>query len=1081
MSFVHLHTHTEYSLLDGMCRIDDLLARAKEFKMPAVAITDHGGLYGAFKFFIKAKEMGIKPIIGVEVYKAKKSRFDKQPNVDKDQHHLVLLAKNLSGYKNLLKLVTKANLEGYYYKPRVDFEVLEKYSEGIIALSGCLNGEIPASLLDNQVSQAEKTLERYIEIFNDNFYLELQRHPKMESLDKVNKELVKLSRKYGVPIVATNDVHYIGAEDAYAQEILLCIQTLRTIFEKNRPLTMYETPDFYFKSAEEMKGSFIDLPEAVENTLKIAEQCNLEIPYGQWILPDFKTPQSEPISQYLKGLVDLKIKRLEKENKELVKQRLEYELDIIIKKGYATYFLIVQDFVNWAKKSGIAVGPGRGSVAGSLVAYVLGITDINPLEYNLPFERFLNPDRPTPPDIDIDFADVRRDEVLRYVTKKYGEERVAQIITFGTMEARLAVRDVTRTLGMSYAQGDRLAKMIPPGRQGFPMTISQSLEESAALKFAYESEEETKKVLDIARKLEGLPRHASVHAAGVVIADKELTEYVPLQREVKEGRIITQYDMYCLDLNAVSGNKAIGLLKVDFLGLRNLTILEKAIEYVENQPKADRPLGEKIDIHKVPLDDKRTYELVGRGETVGVFQLESSGMRRLAKDLKPTKITDIAAMVALYRPGPMDLIPLFLENKKNPKLVRYLHADLKPILEETYGILVYQEQVMEIAHRLAGYSMNKADNLRMAMGKKKKELMKKEKEKFIDGCVENGYRKSLAEKIFNFIEKFAAYGFNKPHSASYGLIAYWTAYMKANFPVEFMTALLSAELQGIAGPQREIKMAQAIEECRRMEIAVLPPDINKSGHNFKIEAKAIRFGLSAIKNVGEAAIDTILTAGKNGPFRSFKDFLYRVDLRRVNKKTVESLSKAGAFKQFANRATLLSNYPNIVKEITGAKVAVEKGQFSLFGQENSALKLVDNFNLVEDFNEDEILHMEKEVIGFLITKNPLLKFQSLIKKKITKKIGDINFADVGKTHILAGIVSAKKIIKTKRDNSEMAFVNLFDETGSIECVLFPKLFTRLRDSININRVIMLKGKINERDGRLSVLIDNAVDLDNVAR
>ena len=1056
-----------------MCRIEDLLARAKEFNMPAVAITDHGALYGAFKFFIKAKEAGIKPIIGVEVYKAKKSRFDRQPTLGKDQDHLVLLAKNLTGYKNLLKLVTKAHLEGFYYRPRVDFELLEKYSEGIISLSGCLNGEIPNLLLENQLGQAEKVLERYLKIFPENFYLELQRHPKMDKLDKVNMGLIGLSRKYGVPLVATNDVHYLDADDAYAQEILLCIQTLRTIFEKDRPLTMFETPDFYFKSPQEMKGSFVDLPEAIENTVKIADQCELEIPYGQWILPNFITPKLQPVNQYLKALVNSKIKRLENEAKDVVKQRLDYELDIISKKGYATYFLIVQDFVNWAKAMNVAVGPGRGSVAGSLVAYVLGITDINPLEYNLPFERFLNPDRPTPPDIDIDFADVRRDEVLRYVTKKYGEEKVAQIITFGSMEARLAVRDVVRALGMSYSQGDRLAKMIPPGKQGFSMSISQALEDSAALKFAYQSEPDTKKALDIARKVEGLPRHASVHAAGVVIADKELTEYVPLQRDNKENRVITQYDMYCLDLNAVSDNKAIGLLKVDFLGLRNLTTLEKSIDYVQ------KSTGEKIDIHKIPLDEKKTFELMGKGETVGVFQLESAGMRRLAKDLSPTKITDISAMVALYRPGPMDLIPSFLENKKNPKLIRYLHPDLKPILEETYGILVYQEQVMEIAHKMAGYSMNKADNLRMAMGKKKKEMMKKEKEKFIEGCINNGYKKSLAEKIFNFIEKFAAYGFNKPHSASYGLIAYWTAYMKANYPVEFMTALLSAELQGIAGTQREIKMAQAIEECRRMEIQVLPPDINKSNHSFTIEGRAIRFGLSAIKNVGEAAIEAILSARKVGTINSFKDFLYKVDLRKVNKKTVESLIKAGAFSHFSNRATLLAYYPKIVGEIADSKQEAEKGQFSLFLGENSSTNLTDNFTKVEDFNEDEILQMEKEVIGFLITKNPLIKYQGLIIKKTTKKIGDLHYNDVGKSHILAGIISVRKIIKTKRDNSEMAFINIFDETGSIECVFFPKLYERIKGYLRINKVIMLKGKVNDRDGRLGVLVDNAVDLDTV--
>jgi len=756
MSFVHLHLHTGYSLLDGLNRIDDVISKAIEYKMPAVAITDHGSLYGAFKFYVKAKEAGIKPIIGVEAYKAKNSRLDKQNGVDRDQYHLTLLAKNLAGYKNLLKLITAANLEGFYYKPRIDFEILEKYSEGLIVLSGCLNGEISSLLSQSQDKEAEKILEKYIEIFKDDFYLEIQRHPKSQELDDVNLKLIKLSRKYGVALVATNDVHYLNAEDAYAQEILLCIQTQRTILEKNRTMTMVDIPDYYFKSPAEMKGLFIDLPEAIENTLKIAEKCNLEIPMGKWILPEFETPKGETVENYLRSLVTERISRVALYDQEVVNKRVEYELKIITTKGYATYFLIVSDFVNWAKHQNIAVGPGRGSVAGSLVAYILGITDINPIDYNLPFERFLNPERPTPPDIDIDFADTRRDEVLHYVTKKYGEDKVAQIITFGSMEARLAVRDVTRALGLSYSYGDRLAKMIPFGKQGFSMTISAALEESAQLKFAYQTEPDTKKVLDIARKLEGLPRHSSVHAAGVVISDVNMTEYVPLQRDSKEGKIITQYDMYCLDLNAVSNQKAIGLLKVDFLGLRNLTIIEKALEYVE------KISGKKIDIHHVPLDDKKTYELISKGNTIGVFQLESGGMRHLAKDLKPNKISDIMAMVALYRPGPMDLIPTFLEGKANQKKIKYLHPDLKSILEETYGILVYQEQVMEIANKIAGYSMSEADNLRMAMGKKKKELMKKEKEKFFKGCIKNNYKKTVAESLWNFMEKFAAYGFNKP-------------------------------------------------------------------------------------------------------------------------------------------------------------------------------------------------------------------------------------------------------------------------------------------------------------------------------
>src|SRR3989339_1786169 len=659
MSFVHLHLHTEYSLLDGMCRVGDILQKAKDQGMSALAITDHGAMYGAFKYYVKAKEIGVKPIIGVELYKAKKSRFDKQANVDRDRYHLVLLAKDFEGYRNLLKLVSIAHLEGFYYKPRVDFEILKKFSKGIIAMSACLAGEIPQALLQNQTKEAERLLETYLDIYKDNFYIELQRHPNVDDLEKVNKDLISLAKRYAVPLVATNDVHYPNKEDAYAQEVLLCIQTQRTMLEKNRAMSMLDVPDYYFKTEGEMRDSFSDLPDAIENTNKIADLCNLEIPNGKWVLPYYETPNNMSPEQHLKVLVNERKSRTAIYDKKVTEKRLDYELDIITKKGYATYFLIVQDFVNWAKNKGIAVGPGRGSVAGSLVAYILNITDLNPIDYNLPFERFLNPDRPTPPDIDIDFADIRREEVLKYVTSKYGEDKVAQIITFGTMEARMAVRDVARAMGLSYSQGDRLSKMIPFGKQGFNMSIAGALEESAPLKFAYQTEPDTKKVLDIARRLEGLPRHSSVHAAGVVISDKNMVEYVPLQRDSKEGKIITQYDMYCLDLNAVSNQKAIGLLKVDFLGLRNLSIIEEALKYVEVNT------GIKINIHHVPLDNKLAYELIAKGNTIGIFQLESSGMKHLAKELKPNKLSDISAMVALYRPGPMDLIPSFLEGKTN--------------------------------------------------------------------------------------------------------------------------------------------------------------------------------------------------------------------------------------------------------------------------------------------------------------------------------------------------------------------------------------------------------------------------------
>ncbi len=1071
MSFVHLHVHTEYSLLDGMCRVGDVLKKAKDLGMPAVAITDHGSLYGAFKFFIKAKEIGIKPIIGVETYKAKKSRFDKQPGVERDQYHLVLLAKNLTGYKNLLQIISIAHLEGFYYKPRIDFELLEKYSDGLIGLSACLAGEIPSLILNNQIGEAEKVLQKYLAIFKENFYLEIQRHPDTSDLDRVNNELIKLSRKFGVSLVATNDVHYLNKEDAYAQEILLCIQTQRSILEKNRPLSMIDIPDFYFKTAEEMESQFLDLPEAIDNTLKIAEQCNVEIPHGKLILPQYDVPDKMTAKEYLRKLVYSHLDKVKEYPKADVGKRLEYELNIISNKGYNNYFLFVYDFVNWAKNNEIAVGPGRGSAAGSLVSYLLNITGINPLEYNLPFERFLNPERPSPPDIDMDFADTRRDEVIDYMRKQYGEEKVAQVITFGTMEARMAVRDVVRALGMSYSQGDRIAKMIPPPKQGFHMKLAEAIDTTPVLKLTYNTESDVKKVLDIAKRVEGLPRHASVHAAAVVIADKPLTEYVPLQKESKEGKIITQYDMYSLDLNV--SPEAVGLMKMDILGLRNLTILEEALKYIEENKSI------KIDIDRIPKDNKKTFDLISNGETVGVFQLESGGMRRLAKDMKVSKISDITAVIALYRPGPMDLIPAFVEGKKNSRSVKYLHPDLKPIFEETYGVLVYQEQVLEIANKMAGYSLGEADILRRAMGKKKKEIMIKERKKFIDGAVGKGYSKKLAESIFDFVERFAAYGFNKSHAASYAIIAYWTAYVKANYPVEFMTALLSAELQGVAGPMREIKMSQAIEECRRMEITVLPPDINRSRHSFSIEGKAIRFGLSAIKNVGAAAIESIIDARNKGPFKSFRDFLYRVDLRKVNKKTVESLIKADAMSQFGNRATLLSYYPTAVREIGDMKEKAEKGQFDLFQQEDPDGILPDKYNPIDEFNEDELYNMEREVIGFIMGKNPLLKYSALIEKKKAKKIGDITEQDTNDSLILAGIISGKKVLKTKKDNKEMAIVNLFDETGNIEVVAFPKIYNKLKNILLINKIIMLKGRLNNREGRIGIILDNAVDLETV--
>ena len=1066
---IPLHTHSHYSLLQALPKIHELVAKAKEAGMKAIALTDNGNLYGALEFYKECKKAGIKPILGVDGYLAIRTRHDKQSGIDNKRHRLILLAKNNQGYRNLIKLVTLSHLEGFYYKPRMDRELLEAHSEGLIAIMPALGGEITAALRVGDKEKAANTADWYRKLFgNENFFLEITRHDEMDGNKQVVEDIVSFSNETKIPLVAGNEVYYLEKDEKKARTTLLSVQN-----GGEQRGGFGDDGDFHFLDNKEIEKRFSKWPDAISNTQKIAGMCDLSLALGKWNFPKFEIAGGKSADDELREEVFAGFGKRAIEKTTGVIERVEYELKVIKDKGYAPYFLVVSDLLDFAHSKKILTTI-RGSVAGSLVTYLAGITNVNPIEYKLPFERFLNPERPSAPDIDMDYADNRRDEMIEYAKSKYGADKVAQIGTFGTMMARGSVRDVARALGYEYGTGDKIAKLIPFGSQGFPMSIERGMEMAPELKALYKQDKDVKAIIDMAMKIEGCARHISVHAAGVVIAPTPLTDFVPLQFDPKgEGKIITQYDMHAVE--------DAGLLKFDFLGIRNLSILADAVERVKQQENVD------IDIENIPLDDKKTFEMLAKGETIGLFQLNGAGMTRYLKDLRPSTIHDINAMVALYRPGPMDLIPLFLENKKNPKKVKYLHPDLQSILEETYGVLVYQEQVMEIANKLAGYSMSKADNLRMAMGKKKKELMKKEKEKFLEGCVNNGYKKSLAEKIFNFIEKFAAYGFNKPHSASYGLIAYWTAYMKANFPVEFMTALLSAELQGMAGPMREIKMAQALEECRRMEIPVLPPDINKSKLNFSIEgkstsnvARAIRFGLSAIKNVGAAAINAILTPLKDGPYSSFKDFIYRVDLRRVNKRTVESLIKAGAFKQFANRATLLSNYPKIVKEISDSKVETEKGQFSLFGQENASLKILDNFTPVEDFDEDEILQMEKEVIGFLISKNPLLKFGNLIRKKITKKIGDINQEDVDKTHILAGIVSGKKIIKTKKDSYEMAFINFFDETGSIECVVFPKLFIRLKEILAINRVILLKGKINDRDGRLSVLIDNAVDLDKIS-
>jgi len=1067
--FTHLHVHSDYSLLDGLAKIEKLCAKALQLGMDSLALTDHGVMYGVIKFYTTAREYGIKPIIGLEAYVAARSRFDKQANIDSDRYHLLLLAKNEVGYKNLIKLTTLAHLEGFYYKPRIDMEILKKYSEGLIATSACLEGEIPQLLLQNREKQAEEKVKEFLEIFDKDFYLEIQHHPKLDNQEKANKKLVALSRKLGVPLVATNDVHYVEANDAQAQDALLAVQTQKMIDDKNR-LTMIGSPDYYLRSQEEMIEAFKQYPEAIKNTQKIAKACQLEIPIGNWILPNYPLPEGETGKEHLKKLVYERLKdRFPKASKEVL-ERIDYELDIICKKGFATYFLIVQDFVNWAKKEGIRVGPGRGSVAGSLVSYVLRITSINPLKHNIPFERFMTPERKSPPDIDLDFADDRRDEVIEYVTKKYGEDKVAQIITFNVMKAKESVRDIGRVLGMPYADPDKIAKLIPMG-----MSIEDALKSIPELANLYR-QKEFKKLLDLAKKVEGVSRHASTHAAGVVIADKELTEYVPLQKESKGDRIITQYDMYAIDLN--SSDEAIGLLKMDFLGLRNLTILEKALDYIRHSS------GEEIDLSEITLDDKGALNLIASGETTGIFQLESAGMRGLARKLKPNKFSDIAAMVALYRPGPMQFIDEFVSSKKTPSRIRYPHPDLKPILEETYGVAVYQEQCLQIANIMGGYSVGEADILRRAIGKKKRGIMTRERNKFLKRAHELGYKREVVERVFGLIERFAGYGFNKAHSTCYAMIAYQTAYLKVHYPVEFMSALLTAEATGGSGPNKDEKLALAVEECRRMKIKVLPPDINKSKVFFTIEkdrdsleGKAIRFGLSAIKNVGEAAIKAILEAREmGGDFKSLVGFCQRVDQQKANKKVLESLIKVGAMDSFGKRAVMLSSLDKTRNKSNNFQKQKANGQSGLFdGEENNkGLHAVDDFPEMEEFDRQELLSLEKNLLGFYLTENPLAPLMKTLNLRRSHKIIElIEARGTNQLVRMGGLINQVKIVLTKNQRQEMAFAKIEDDSGSIEVVVFPKVYSRTKQCWGKGRVVFIKGKIQTREGDRNVIVNEA--------
>lgn len=1060
LDFTHLHVHTQYSLLDGLCKNEDLSSVAKTYGMDALAITDHGAMYGAIHFYNTMLASGIKPLIGLEAYYTTGPRTERSRQYK--THHLLLLAKNLVGYKNLMILTSLAHLEGFYYKPRLDWEILSKYHEGLIATSSCAQGEIPQLLQAGDVAQAEARLSAYLALFGDDFYIELQRHDGLEDmLNPQNAELINLSHKFGVPVIATNDVHYVRADDARAQDALLAIQTRTTLDDKNR-FTMIDSPSYYLKSQEEMSDLFADLPQAIKNTRAIVDKVDLVIPTGKMIYPNFATPAGLTPEDYLKQMVKEKLPTRYPHPDQEVLTRVDYELEVICSKGYASYLLIVQDFINWAKGEGIRIGPGRGSAAGSIVSYILRITSIDPLSHGLQFERFLNPQRPSPPDIDVDIADVSRDRVIEYVTQKYGEDKVAQVITFGTMEARAAIRDIGRVLGLPYSEPDTLAKLIPLGEN-----IASALQSVEELQVMYKNPK-YKELLDLAQKVEGVARHSSTHAAAVIIADAPLTTYTPLQRDSKEGKITTQYDMYALDLNVRPD--AVGLLKMDFLGLRNLTILQNAIQLIMSQR------GVRVDLSELPLDDKLVFDLLSRGETTGIFQMESPGMRRLAKQLKPDIFGDIVALVALYRPGPMALIPEFVKGKLEPDSVKYLHPDLKPILAPTYGIAVYQEQVLKIANVMAGYSLGEADILRRAMGKKSLATMKKEQKKFVAQAVKQGYSDTLAQKVWSFIERFAGYGFNKAHATSYAMIAYQTAYLKAHYPVEYMSALMSAE------SGRDDKMALSLEECRLCGIHVLPPDINHSDADFQIESditsrdkRAIRFGFSAIKNVGTAAIDNILlerTGG--GEFKSFIDFIARIDNQKVNKKVLESLIKVGAFDAFGKRAVILEEVERVRTKVGKTSRSDNLNQGGLFDSllKQEATTLTDDWQSQKDeFSPRQLMEMERELLGIYLREHPSHK---LLQKSATEwsiPLADLEKYKGQKVEVVA-IIKAARMVVTKAKAQEMAFLTLTDENSEIEAVVFPKTYALIKNTLNVGTVVIAKGKPEEREERLSFIIDS---------
>ena len=1078
MAFAHLHVHTEYSLLDGACRIRDLPKLVKEMGQTACAITDHGAMYGAIDFYRACKAEGIHPVIGCEVYVARRTRFDKQHEFDAESRHMVLLCKNETGYRNLSYMVSQAYIEGFYIKPRIDLDLLREHSEGLIGLSACLAGEIPRRIINGDYEGAKAyALELSSILGEDNFYLELQDHG-IADQTTVNRALLRMHNETGIPLVCTNDAHYLRKEDAESHDVLLCIQTGKTVDDENR--MRYEPRNFYLRSTEEMEALFSGYPDAVENTQRIADRCQLEFTFGKYHLPEFKLPPGYDSPTYLRKLCDEGFARRYGGTKPEYRKQLEYELAMIEKMGFTDYFLIVSDFVNYARKAGIPVGPGRGSAAGSMVAYCLHITDIDPMQYQLYFERFLNPERVSMPDIDMDFGDTRRGEVVDYVRRKYGDDHVAQIVTFGTMAARGAIRDVGRALNMTYADVDVVAKLVPSGPGALHITLDDALKLSKQLSDLYESDERVKRLIDMARALEGMPRHASTHAAGVVITRLPVYEYVPLARN--DESIVCQYNMITLE--------ELGLLKMDFLGLRNLTVLDDAVKMVHRHTPD-------FDLEKIPMDDPEVFRMLTEGRTSGVFQMESTGMTGVCLGLKPQSIEDITAIIALYRPGPMESIPRFIACKHDPKLVTYKHPSLKPILSGTYGCIVYQEQVIKIFQELAGYSLGQADMVRRAMSKKKAKDVEREREAFlhgdaarnIKGCVANGIPEKTAQAIYDEIYDFANYAFNKAHAVSYAVVAYQTAYFKCHYTREYMAALLTSVLDN------SDKVAEYIAECRECGIALLPPDVNRSYDGFTVEEGGIRFGLVAIKNIGRGFIQALVRErDKNGPFASFQDFCERMfDCGDMNKRAVENLIRAGAFDTMgAYRSQLIQVYEKALDAIANSRKVNVEGQLDMFGMGGGGNTQTASIHLPDlpEYTATERMFMEKETTGLYLSGHPMNDYRGAARAAGAVPIHDIledfaaeggptRYAD-GQNVTIAGIVTSNRT-RTTKNNTLMAYVVVEDEVSSMELLCFSRTIEQCGSYMAVNTPVVVKGRLSVRDEKPpQIMCDTIYPLDTKA-